>query len=88
MYVDLLLRRLADLAPDDVKGRARLATFEENLRAGIAHYRQLVRGPSYEGENLASLAAALDRQEGRLDAAAPRSPARAAAAVIHSAPCA
>lgn len=58
--------------------------FRERLRAGIARYRRLVERPAFEGENLASLRAALDAQEARLaqaPGAAAVAPAAAAAAL-------
>jgi hypothetical protein len=72
LYVDHFVERLAALPPDDVKGRERLATFEENLRRGVESYRKLAAMTPYEGENLASLARAVDVQTRRLDDAVRR----------------
>lgn len=81
MYVDHLVARLHAIAPsDDVsagarstswraddKALAKLASFVDNLERGIAHYRALLRERAYEGENLASLSAAIDAQSRRID---------------------
>ena len=42
------------------------AAFRDQLLEGMARYRALCQQPAFEGENLASLRATLDRQEARL----------------------
>ena len=49
----------------------KLVAFRDNLLEGIATYRLLCEQPAFPGENLGSLSAALDVQQGRLDAALP-----------------
>ena len=66
MYVDHFEKQVA-LATGDAKALARLGSFKENLERGLAHYRLLVRGPAFDGENLASLAETLDVQARRLE---------------------
>ncbi len=66
MYVDHFAKQVA-LAAGDAKVLARLGSFKENLERGLAHYRALVREPAFEGENLASLAEAIDVQARRLE---------------------
>ncbi len=78
MYVDQLERRLLALPAGDTAGVAGLASFRANLEQGLAHYRELVRDPAYPGENLASLAVAVERESARLAAMWPRALARVA----------
>lgn len=66
MYVDHFEKRIALTATDE-KARARLRSFKENLELGIAHYRALTREPAFDGENMESLAMAIDEQARRLD---------------------
>lgn len=66
MVVDHFVAEAATVAPGDAKALQRLAATEENLQRGLAHYRELVRGPAYEGENLASLARAVETQGRRI----------------------
>lgn len=66
MYVDHFAKLVARAA-GDAKALARLGSFKENLELGLAHYRVLVREPPFEGENLASLADAIEVQARRLE---------------------
>jgi hypothetical protein len=59
MYVDELFRLAASGAP-------RLETFRANLQRGFDHYRALVRMPAFAGENLDSLARAIEDADLRL----------------------
>ena len=65
MVVDHFVKQAAAIAPGDAKALDRLATTEDNLQRGLAHYRCLVREPAYEGENLASLLQAVEVQTRR-----------------------
>ena len=65
MYVDYLVQRIDALAPGDPRAIARLAGFKESLERGIARYRALAGEQAYEGENLGSLATALEAQARR-----------------------
>jgi hypothetical protein len=76
MYVDHFEKKVAR-AWGDAKALERLCSFKENLERGIGHYRVLVCEAPFEGENLASLANALDAQSRRLEAAWRREAARA-----------
>ena len=67
MVVDHFIGQVGSAAPGDRKTLDRLAATEENLQHGLAHYRQLVRERPYEGENLASLARAIEVQARRID---------------------
>ena len=66
MYVDHFEKRVSLTATDE-RARARLRSFKENLELGIAHYRALTREPAFDGENMDSLAKAIDEQARRLD---------------------
>src|SRR5690606_6621560 len=46
---------------------AYLREFRENLQAGFRYYAPLLAGEAYPGENLATLAAAIDEQAVRLE---------------------
>jgi hypothetical protein len=70
VYVDELARRLGALEPGaaGAAALAALASYRDNLHAGLAHYRSLVTQPAYPAENLASLATAVEQAAARLDA--------------------
>jgi len=67
MVVDHFVGQVRATAPGDRKALDRLATTEKNLQRGLAHYRQLVREGAYDGENLTSLARAVEVQAERID---------------------
>jgi NAD(P)H-dependent flavin oxidoreductase YrpB (nitropropane dioxygenase family) len=67
MVVDHFLGQVAAMTPGDTKARDRLAKTEENLQRGLAHYRELMKQPAYAGENLASLAQAVELQARRIE---------------------
>ncbi len=67
MVVDHFIGQVRATAPGDRKALDRLATTEKNLQRGLTHYRQLVREGAYDGENLTSLARAVELQAGRID---------------------
>ena len=77
MYVDHLEKQLGAARPGDERAATRLASFRENLERGLAEYRGLLREPGFEGENLASLARAVDEQARRIERMG-RPPARGA----------
>jgi len=66
MYVDELARLLAALPAGDAAALARVASFRDNLLAGLLHYRTLVEQPAFPGENLASLAQTVEREAWRI----------------------
>jgi hypothetical protein len=69
MYVDHFLKLVGALPEGDTKASVRAAKFKENLEHGLARYRALVRERPFEGENLDSLARAIDEQSLRIDEA-------------------
>ena len=67
MYVDHFVGQAeARRRPETRRRSSGSPAVEENLQRGLAHYGRLVREPAYEGENLASLADAVEVQAERL----------------------
>jgi hypothetical protein len=66
MYVDHFEALARQLAPGDGRQSAKLALFKDNLEKGLAHYRDLVAQEPFAGENLLSLAHAVDSQAARI----------------------
>jgi hypothetical protein len=71
MYVDHFEKLVDETPPGDAKARAKLAAFKENLEKGLAHYRDLVAEEAFAGENLTSLAQAMQTQASRIEEAFP-----------------
>jgi hypothetical protein len=69
MYVDHFEKLVDETPPGDGRAMAKLAAFKENLEKGLAHYRDLVTGEPFAGENLTSLAQAIHTQTGRIEEA-------------------
>ncbi len=53
----------------DARALTRLTEFKASLERGMAHYRELVEQPPFEGENLASLAREVEVQSKRVERA-------------------
>jgi hypothetical protein len=66
LYVDHFEKLARAHRPGELKSMRQLESFRQNLLSGIEHYRALCGGKAYPGENLASLAGALDEQSRRL----------------------
>jgi len=67
MNVDEFVKRARALVRGDARALAALFAVRSNLESGIAYYRALVRERAFDGENLPSLAAAVDTQAERLE---------------------
>ena len=80
--LELYLDHFAELerTATGTKGARSVQAFRDGLLTGLAHYRKLVLEPAFEGENLASLRAAIERAEERLSPGRPVSNAAASAA--------
>jgi hypothetical protein len=76
MNVDRFVAESETPEAADAKGTAALAATKANLDDAIAHYRRLASQTAYDGENLASLADAVEREAGRIAAAWQRVQAR------------
>jgi hypothetical protein len=68
MNVDRFVRQSDALEAADARGAADLRTTKANLDDAIAHYRRLASQTAYQGENLASLADAVEREAARIEA--------------------
>jgi len=66
LTVDYFVKQAEKHQPGDAKGLAYLRVFKGNIEAGIRYYREFVTLPQFLGENMPSLAAALDEQSMRL----------------------
>lgn len=66
LTVDYFIKLAGKYQSGDAKGLAYLVEFKTNIEAGIRYYRDFVNQPAFAGENLASLAKALDIQGARL----------------------
>jgi hypothetical protein len=69
MNVDRFVMSSDTLEAADAKWTAALAATKANLDDAIAHYRRLASQAAYDGENLASLAEAVEREAARIEAA-------------------
>jgi hypothetical protein len=67
LSVDYFIKQATKYQAGDAKGLAYLMEFKKNLEAGIQYYRDFVLQPAFSGENMPSLAAALDEQSAKLN---------------------
>ncbi len=67
LSMDYFAKLAGQCSANDAKALNLLIEFKKNLSAGIAYYRNLVQQPAFPGENLASLAAVLDKQSAKLN---------------------
>jgi NAD(P)H-dependent flavin oxidoreductase YrpB (nitropropane dioxygenase family) len=66
LTVDYFIKLATKYQSGDAKGLAYLVEFKTNIEAGIRYYRDFVTQPAFAGENLASLAVALEEQSSKL----------------------